>query len=41
MLCQCLKLCLKKNLSEFSISPPLNVTGDDMEILFKVTMKKP
>ena len=40
MLCQCIKLCLEKNLSKFSILPPLNVTGDGVEILFKVNMKK-
>lgn len=41
MLCQCLKLCLEKDLSRFSISSPLNVTGGSMEILFKENMKKP
>ena len=40
MLCQCIKLCLEKNLSKFSFSPPFHVTGDGMEILFKVNMKK-
>lgn len=41
MLCQCLKLCLEKNLSKFSISPPLTAIGGGMAILFKVNMKKP